>query len=131
MQVNELGLVPGKALKTFDVYRAHQLCGFEPSVAARLRQKGLWRPTDAGSTAAIDAGIESDAIDAAGDGSPFLVALDEGTLQIPQNWREQRHNSKKAWAAKIYGEPVTKLDEAETIIAAAVKDQEDALSAPE
>lgn len=131
MQTNDLGLVPGKAIKTFDIYRAGQLCGFEPAVAARLRQKGLWRPTDAGNAASIDASNEEQEVEDDNGGGMFLVALEEGTLQIPYNWRERKATDKKAWATSIYGDKVAKVEEADIIIADAVKDQEDALSSTE
>lgn len=131
MKTNEYGLVPGKAIKNFDVYKAGQLCGFEPHVAQRLKARGLWKPTDAGDAAAAEAANEEKEIEDAAAEAEFLIGVDSGTLKIPHNWREQHHTKKKSWATQIKGEDVTKVDAADEIIAAAVKDQEDALSQTE
>lgn len=126
MNVNEYGLVAGVAVKNFDVYRAGQKCGFEPPVATRLVAKGVWRPNDAGNAAVAKAENDASAIEEAGD-QVFLVGVESGTVQIPQNWREQHHTKKKDWASQISGAGVSKVGDADEIIAEAVKDQEDAL----
>lgn len=127
MQTNEYGLVLGKVVKTFDVYRAGTECGFEPAVAAALITKGLFRPASAANEAIAKVDIEEKAVEEGGEGNEFLVGLNDGTLKIPQNWRDQHHTKKKAWATQISGADVKSVADADSIIADAVKDQEAAL----
>jgi hypothetical protein len=129
MQTNEYGLVPGKAIKSFDIYRAGTLCGFEPQVAERLVAKGLWRPTNGAVAAEVEAKVAQKQIEDDGDNTEFLIGLESGTLKIPHNWRDQHHSKKKSWATAIKGDAPSNVAEADEIIAAAVKDQEDALEA--
>ena len=125
MTPNELGLVPGKVIKTFDVYRAGTVCGFEPTVAQRLVAKGLWRPLVAETAAKADAAVKEQQVEDETGSTMMLVAVETGTIQIPQNWREQHHKTKKAWAAQIAGKEIGSVSEADAVIAEAVKDQEE------
>lgn len=127
MKTNALGLVPGKAVANFDVYRAGQECGFDPGVAARLVAKGLWKPTDPENATATAASNSAKAVeDAADEGEVLLVGLETGTLTIPKNWREAHHAKRKSWAKSIKPDAEDiDADAANEIIAEAVKDQED------
>lgn len=131
MNVNEYGLVPGKALKSFEVYRKGTQCGFEPAVAQKLMARGLWAPTNAAAAEAGAAAVQQQAVEEEGEKNAFLLGLESGTLEIPHNWRDQHHTKKKAWATAIKGEAPANVAAADEIIAEAVKDQEDALEPAE
>jgi hypothetical protein len=126
MEVNDYGLVPGKAVKNFEVYKAGQLCGFEPHIADKLVARGLWKPTNAGTAAVAEETRQAKQVEEAEGESPFLVAVDSGTLKIPRNWRKAHHAKQKSWAKSIAGENVA-AEKVDGVIAAAVKEQEDAL----
>ena len=123
MKTNEYGLVPGKAIKSFDVYRGGQICGFEPHVAQRLVAAGVWQPNDPENVAAAASGVKEALVDASQD-DVYLVGIESGTVKVPKNWRELHHMKIKALAKSISGENDVDLDAAEKIIAEAVKDQE-------
>jgi len=127
MQTNQYGLVAGKILRSFDIYKGGTLAGFEPAVAARLIAKGLFKPTSAENEVIAKADIVEKAVVVEGEGNELLIGLESGTLKIPLNWRDQHHTKKKAWAAQISGSDVKGVPEADEIIAEAVKDQEAAL----
>lgn len=126
MNVNEYGLVPGKAVKNFDVFKAGQLCGFEPHVAERLVNAGVWKPAEPEVEVEIKATGKRKAVKEEADKvDVFLVGVDSGTVKIPQNWREETVKSRLLWAKQI-NMAATK-ETADDVIAAAVKEQEDAL----
>lgn len=129
MNVNEYGLVPGKATKNFECYKANQLCGFEPHIAERLVAAGVWKPTGADNAVTAEGKRKGNMQKQAEDTSDvFLVGVDSGTLKVPHNWREAHHKTKSALAKSIAGKDVP-VEEVDTVIGAAVKEQEDALSA--
>lgn len=125
MKTNEYGLVPGRAIKNFDMYKAGQLCGFEPHVAQRLVASGRWVPTEVEAAKVAQKAVDDEGVKNASDeGEKFLVGVENGTVQVPANWRTLHHTQKKNLAAQISGKSDIKVDEAEEIIAEAVKDQE-------
>lgn len=127
MKTNEYGLVPGRAVKNFDVYKAGQLCGFEPRFVDKLVASGVWKPTDAADAAEAGKARKEKMVEDAHDDEVFLVGVESGTIQIPQNWREAHHTKRKSWAKAIKPDVDGDIDlpAADEIIAAAVKDQEE------
>jgi hypothetical protein len=123
MQTNEYGLVPGKALKSFEIYKGGQPCGFEPSIALKLQARGVWAPTNP-ENAAVGTVAKKAAEVEANESETFAVAVESGTLLIPKNWREVHHAKRTAWAKQISGEKDINVARAEEIIAEAVKSQE-------
>lgn len=125
MKTNEYGLVPGVALKNFEVYKAGQLCGFEPAIAQRLIDRGYWKPNDAEN---VEAGETATRGRARKDDTPkqkLLVGVESGTVEIPLNWRDDTAKNRLTWAKQINAE--ANKDTVDEIIGAAVKDQEEAL----
>lgn len=123
MQTNDYGLVPGKALKSFEIYRGGQPCGFEPHIAQKLIDRGVWKPTEAenvaaGATASKNAQVEQN------ENEHYAVANERGTVLVPHNWREIHHAKLISLARSISGEADVNKEKAKEIIAEAVKSQE-------
>lgn len=123
MQTNEYGLVPGKALKSFEIYKGGQPCGFEPHIALKLEARGVWKPTEtenvAGTSAAKKAQVEQS------ENETYPVANERGTVLVPKNWREIHHAKLISLARSISGETDVNKEKAKEIIAEAVKSQEE------
>jgi len=124
MQVNEYGLVAGKAIKSFDVYRGGQECGFEPHVAQRLVAAGVWKPNGASNVAEGEAQKQADLVDNSQD-DVYFVGVESGTVKVPKNWREIHHAKRVSLAKSISGENGIDAKRADEIIAEAVKSQEE------
>lgn len=121
MQTNALGLVPCKITKSFGVYRAGQIAGFEPRFVNKLRDGGYARPLDDKVEAKAEADRETeDSVEV------FLVGVESGTVQVPKNWREI-HYTKRVALAKSIKPDAEEINPAQAneIIAEAVKDQEE------
>lgn len=124
MQTNEYGLVPGKAIKSFDIYKGGQLCGFEPHVAERLQARGVWKPTETENAAAGKAAAKKAEVEQS-ENETYPVANERGTVLVPKNWREIHHAKLISLARSISGQTDVNKEKAHEIIAAAVKSQEE------
>lgn len=116
MKVNAKGRVAMKFDVNHNIYKAGTVAGFPPSVAKKLKDAGIASEYDPGGKPVM---AEAPAV------KQLLVALADGTLEIPSNWRDEHHMARINWAKKISPDTADiNSGKANEIIAEAVKDQE-------
>lgn len=116
MKVNTRGLVAVKFVTNHNIYKGGQVAGFSPEIAKKLIG------------AEIAEEYDPDAPDLPAEpahASVLYVALEDGTLEIPSDWRKAHHAARINWAKKINPDADdVNAEKANEIIAEAVKDQE-------